>query len=157
MSSKKYATPLRLTPNYSQRFFVLLLTVYLAAAVCLYALSIPVSLQFVAVLVLLFSFYYTYRMFIVLKCSNSIVAAVWEEGSEWLLSQKNGRVLSAKLLPTSFFYPGLVVLNFKIAESIWSRSLVIFPDSLDGQSFRRLRVRLTLVKGKLHRKENPED
>lgn len=53
-----------------------------------------------------------------------------------------------KLLASSFVAPYLTVLNFKPAGECFVKSVVILPDSIDAEDFRRLRVLLRWKSGK---------
>jgi len=68
----------------------------------------------------------------------------WKEGPEWVIELKDNKQYKTQLLPSSFVSPWLVVLNFKRADEQPRRSVTLFRDALDGESFRRLRVRLEL-------------
>lgn len=58
----------------------------------------------------------------------------------WMLTLTSGRTISVELTSQSFVSLGLIVLLF--SDGRFSRALVLFPDSLDAQQLRRLRVRL---------------
>lgn len=55
---------------------------------------------------------------------------------------KDGRRHEAALLGTSFVAPYLTVLNLQPSDSRLGRHVVIFPDAVDGERFRKLRVLL---------------
>lgn len=55
---------------------------------------------------------------------------------------QNGAWHEAHLLPTSFVTPWLSVLNFRPEGSRRIRHAVLFPDALDPEAYRKLRVRL---------------
>lgn len=55
---------------------------------------------------------------------------------------KDGECHEAALLGTSFVSPYLTVLNLKPTESRLWRHVVILPDNVDGECFRKLRVLL---------------
>ena len=61
------------------------------------------------------------------------------------LRLRNGSTMRGSILAGSFVAPYLTVLRFQSETARRfspGRSLVVFPDSLDGESFRALRVRL---------------
>ena len=60
----------------------------------------------------------------------------------WLLQDQRGEMCQARLLPSSYLHPKLVILNFSLERFPRRRSLVLCPDSLDAQTLRQLRVRL---------------
>ena len=57
-----------------------------------------------------------------------------------VLTQRNGDQLTGKILRDSLVTPFLTVLNILPQNAHIAHSLVILPDSLDGASFRQLRV-----------------
>ncbi len=68
----------------------------------------------------------------------------WQEGNHWILENGQTQKFEAVLLADSINLPYLVILNFKIRDKFWVKSVVLFQDSLDSESFRRLRVRLKI-------------
>jgi hypothetical protein len=60
----------------------------------------------------------------------------------WRLLLGNGEILRARLLPDSFVKPWLLVLRFKTGRFDYTRSMVLFPDSLDRSVQRNLRIYL---------------
>ena len=55
---------------------------------------------------------------------------------------KDGERFEATLLGTSFVAPYLTVLNLKQVDRRLARHVVIVPDAVDGETFRKLRVLL---------------
>lgn len=73
---------------------------------------------------------------------GAIDSMTWKEGTDWVIEFKNGYRYETQLLPSSFVSPWLVVLNFECTDEQPRRSVTLFRDALDDESFRRLRVRL---------------
>ncbi|MFA6408998.1 MAG: protein YgfX [Gammaproteobacteria bacterium] len=105
------------------------------------------------------------RLAFLLLCSISLVIALrrhawlsdaksiskinWDEKEKkWFLEQKNGEILEAKVQTSSVVTPYFAILGFRITnggrDAIYrvSRSVLIFPDNVDKEEFRRLRVLL---------------
>jgi hypothetical protein len=59
------------------------------------------------------------------------------------LTLRSGRETGATLRPFVFMQPWLVILHFRRDDGRTVR-LVLLPDMLDADSFRRLRVRLLI-------------
>ena len=60
---------------------------------------------------------------------------------EWRLVERSGVALSARLAPRNFVAPWMTILTFTVDR--WRRRhLVLLQDNCDGDSLRRLRVRL---------------
>jgi hypothetical protein len=72
----------------------------------------------------------------------SVTQAILTEAGVWNLRLGNGREIQANLSANSFVKPWLIVLRFKTTQSRLARHLVVFPDTLDKQLARRLRVYL---------------
>jgi hypothetical protein len=75
--------------------------------------------------------------------ADSIQSLVWEEGNRWRLTLRSGQETGASLRPYVFLQPWLVILHFRRDDGHAAR-LVLLPDMLDADSFRRLRVRLLI-------------
>ncbi len=96
---------------------------------------------------------------------TAILEAVVASDGIWHLTLKSGVELSVELLPDSFVKPWLMVLGFRATEkkiypisrtssgNLWTifnrktslpinKRLILFPDSLDKETTRRLRVHL---------------
>jgi hypothetical protein len=69
--------------------------------------------------------------------------ATWRPDGVWILTLVSGEQVEARLQPSSFVSPILILLNFRCRR--WrSCSLVLPPDCLDPDLLRRLRARLRL-------------
>ena len=73
-----------------------------------------------------------------------VVAAAFIAEDRWRIRFANGREAESVLLPVSVVARGFMVLNFRLAERRLfqrrSHSVCLFPDSLDAETARRLRV-----------------
>ena len=74
---------------------------------------------------------------------EAIQALVWVDGNRWRLTLRSGDETGAALRPFVFMQPWLVILHFRRDDGRAAR-LVLLPDMLDADSFRRLRVRLLI-------------
>lgn len=74
---------------------------------------------------------------------DAICSLVWGEGKHCLLGMYSGRQQEADLCTQAFILPWLVILHFN-HQRRRKRYLVLLPDMLDCDVFRRLRVRLQL-------------
>ena len=139
MSSKKYAAPLVLRPGFPWRLCALAGGVYLGALLPVFAASLPWPVTAGAVVWLALWGAVSARRFL---GPGRIVEATWKEDDEWVLRQRSGREVTARLAADTFFRPWLIVLNFRAECPI--PALVLFADEPDAQTHRRLRVRLRL-------------
>lgn len=74
-----------------------------------------------------------------LSFANSCVAFRLEAEDNISLILRDGRHQSGKLAAGSIILPFVVLINIRIEQRV-SRGLVLFGDSTDADSFRRLRV-----------------
>lgn len=144
MSLNTYAAPLALEITASVPFALLLVCVHVGAVAVL--VMLPVAQELIAVLAFLAAAHalYATRRHALLRDAKSVVKVLWDTQDEWTLTRRDGTTCSARLLPGSYRHPLLTVLNFKV--STWRRrSVIIFPQRVNAESFRQLRVRMLLV------------
>ena len=77
-----------------------------------------------------------------LRMGHSCVAFRLETQDEIVLVLRNGRHLAGRVSSDSLVTPYLVILNVVLKEPRRRRSLLISPDAMGVESFRRLRVAL---------------
>ena len=75
---------------------------------------------------------------VLLRGAAAITGLVWTPAGKWVLLRGDGTVQETRLLPGCYVHPRLTVLRFAGSAS----SVVLFPDSVDRETFRRLRARL---------------
>lgn len=134
MPSNKFAEPLRLEPRFSRRFATALALLYGGALLCLaLPLQLPPLLRLALVLTLFLSAYQSLRRHFL---ASPLPKYLTLHHDRMVLPDER----EAAILPDSFVHPWLIVLNLKVEKQ--RLSLVLFPDSLPPDDFRRLRVRL---------------
>ena len=143
MSSVKYATPLYLELRPSPVLAALFGLLHIGALIILFLLPIPLWLSLASSSLVLYSLLVVLGRVLLLK-KEAIVRLNWGSGDEWTLHRLDGQEITARLLPTSYVHPWMVVLNFKDENRRHRRSVVLMPGCLDRDTFRRLRVRLNL-------------
>jgi toxin CptA len=74
---------------------------------------------------------------------------IWQQDNRWKIMPTEN--IPAVLLPHSLVFPWLTILNFRLASGR-RRSVMIFADAMDAETFRRLRVRLKVSAKKLFKK-----
>ena len=94
-------------------------------------------------LVLLFSYLRNRRRYCSGDDPDAVRALVWGPADKVQLTLACGRRETASLLPQVFVQHWLVILHLS-QNMNRSRHLIVLPDMLDTESFRRLRVRLLL-------------
>lgn len=134
--SRTYATPLELELSPSKRQRKLLLFINALAAISILLLPWHFLLRLVfLVSVLLLSYFLLYK-------TSACKRIVWQSGNHWLLTIDDV-TSEAVLLPETLVSFWLVILLFRL-EGGRRCSVLIWPDSVHADAFRRLRVRLKL-------------
>ena len=80
-----------------------------------------------------------------LTAPQAVKDLIWIGGNRWELLGGDGRRREAILLPGAYIHPWLVILRFSLEEEDMRSCAAVLPrDSLNPDSHRRLRVRLSL-------------
>jgi hypothetical protein len=140
---RTYATPLRLELGLSRRLGMFLALSHGAALAVLPFCGLPPLPVAALALGVVLSWLRTRRRDVLRRDPDSIASLVWEEGNRWRLTLHGGIEAGALLRPFVFLQPWLVILHFRRDDGRAAR-LVLLPDMLDEDSFRRLRVRLLI-------------
>jgi hypothetical protein len=119
--------------------------VHAAAALTVLVFAKDHAMVAVLLLLVLASFYRNYRKHVLHLGSRAARRVVCQSDGAWFLQDPHGVIREARLLPSTFLHPRLVILNFKLKRSSGRRNLVLCPDSLDVQTLRHLRVRLRMT------------
>jgi hypothetical protein len=128
----------------------LLLACFLIAVHVLAALAVllwvPGRVAVAGLLALvLVSFFRDYRRHVLHRGRRAPRRVVCRGDGRWLLQDHRGEMQSARLLPTSYLHPRLVILNFRLEQRPRRRNLVLCQDSLDAQTLRQLSARLRVA------------
>ena len=135
MSHAAYASPLVLEPRRSRYLFVYLVLIHaLALAMLAAPLNLPLALRLGVAGAVVLSFIWQ-------MTRVPPHRLVWQADGDWQLFFAEASERTGQLRPDSYVSPWLVILRFKL-EKGGRCGVVIMPDMLDPQSFRRLRVRL---------------
>lgn len=145
MSSTRYVSPLTLKPRPSRILSALLLLSHGGALLLLLPLVLPPAVKLAFASVLALSLWQGWHRLAGRVRAGNIHSLVWKSDGDWLLITAAGEQLDAELQASSYVHPCLVVLNFRLPGRHRSRSLALFPDALDSEIFRQLRVRLGVM------------
>lgn len=149
MSSPRFAVPFRLRLRGSFLLGGLCLVGYGAALVWLFSFAIPFWIKLLILPLVLVSFVTACRRHVLFNAPEAISELSWAGGADWLLYEVSGQALDARLLGSSFAHPWLVVMNFRVEGERRIRSVVMFPDSCDTTSYRRLLTKMRRLSGVL--------
>jgi hypothetical protein len=143
MSSREYATPLRLELRPSAILTRLVFTLYLSAFGMVLVAELVFWQKVLLVLGILASGVVHCLKYPLGHNKNRIRALVWHRGSAWQI-EREGSIEAATLGSEGRVLAWLVVLQLK-PETGGRLYLVLAPDMLDSDCFRQLRVRLRMM------------
>lgn len=106
----------------------------------LWPLTLPMSVKLLGVVLIIASFVFYARHYALLISPESIVAFELSEAMWCTLKTRSGQHIPCVVLGSTFVAPYLTVLNLRPRSRFLDCSVVIFPDSIDGEKFRQLRV-----------------
>lgn len=135
---KEFASPLILEFHTSTVFQLYLSGVHALAivAVIFSSLSLVISMLIISMISLSFLYQKKYQ--------NKVKKMVWLSGKEMALHYQYDEAVSAQLSTLSFSIAWLVILVLRTERDKLVSVLIPF-DSLDAESFRLLKVRLTII------------
>jgi len=128
--------------NLKPSYWLAALLAVCSLGACIIALCMPMTVSlkiFICVPVVLAATYFIAQDTLILLPWSFTDLALNTKG-ELLVTRKDGLVSAAKVLPSSFVAAYLTVLNLKTGASRWRRNLLLTPDIVDAEAFRRLRV-----------------
>ncbi len=141
MSHAAYASPLVLEPGVSRYLTLYIVVIHALALVVVAApLNLPTLFRVGIAVVIVISFI---RQWLRTREHEPtrIYRLVWEADDDWTLWCNDSTEIVGQLRPDSYESTWLVILRLQLQLG-GRRTLVLLPDMLDRQSFRRLRVRL---------------
>jgi toxin CptA len=124
----------------SRRLAGLLAGMHAFAAAMLWLAPLPHWLAALLMPVLLGSVWHALRRDGFRALQHSLIALRLDEDCRCEFQTRTGIWHEAALLGTSFVSPYLTVLNLKPPDGRLVKHLVIFPDAVNAEDFRRLRV-----------------
>ncbi|MBI3793092.1 MAG: hypothetical protein HY275_19745 [Gemmatimonadetes bacterium] len=125
---------------------ILVLLIHAGALAVIPPLSIPWWIKMLLAVLVLASAVYNFYYRVMLRSKRAVVGLVWDAKDEWRLTTAQGDTLMAELLPDTYVHPQVVILRFRDTVSRKKLSVILFPDSVDAETHRRLRVRLNINK-----------
>lgn len=127
--------------NFSPRFFLVLVSTHLIAAIIVYAAVVPFLFKLSAILLVVFSLvYYLARdVFILLPISWRAISL---EQNGVTVTVRNGSSFPGKITDATIVTPYCIIIRIRLDRHYLLISRVIFPDSLSQGEFRDLSVGL---------------
>jgi toxin CptA len=119
---------------------VILVLVHLVAAGILWPLALPWNITVIILAMLIVSLFYYLRKDAMLTAHNAVVVLTLPDEMTCVLTTRSGESIACSIQGSSFVAPYLTVINMKPSKKFFARSVVILPDAIDAEEFRRLRV-----------------
>ena len=141
--SRKYATPLHFEITPSRTLGYCVIVTYSLPLLLLPFLQLPGGLNLAIFMLLLGGFMKTWRSQVLLLHQQAVQRVHWGEEKHCLLGLRSGSEQQKELCNQVFLMPWLVILYFN-ETGFGKSSLVLLPDMVDRETFRKLRVRLQL-------------
>lgn len=133
---------LNLQLRFSRTLGALLLVAHLASLALAWIAPLQDGIQFVVSLLLLASGLFYLRRDCLLLAPGSIVSLRFDQEGACSYQVRGGEWSETTLLGSSLVTPWLSVLNYRPEAGRGMRSVVLFPDSIDADDYRKLRVLL---------------
>lgn len=142
----KSSTHITLQPGFPYTLVGLLAVAHLGAAVILWLLVLPALVTGAALLLLLVNILWVTKRLPGIPMANNVCRLTWNNEGRWWLETFGGSRVECDLQGPGFVHPWLVILRFQITKPGGRRhsAVVLFPDALDRETLRRLRVRLNV-------------
>ena len=113
---------------------------HLAAGVCVWVVPLALWLRILLLSALVLNMLYVLRHQAGHAWPFSITALQFERDGLVLAECRNGQILEATVLASSFVAPYLSIILLKFPGVWFTRSVVLLPDMLTTEMFRRTRV-----------------
>lgn len=126
----------------SSKQFAVVSAFHVLAACAIGVAYIPLWAKVLAILLLVFMFWLSWRP-LKLQLPSSIVALAVDD-EHWTITLKNGQRLRVQLQIWAV-WRYLIVLDFRAKDVDSNYRVIIWPDSLKQADYRRLQVRLRLA------------
>lgn len=144
MSRRRYATPLLLEPGRSRWLAGLLVGSHGIAIAVLPPLACPSPCKLAVAALILFSLLLSWRRHISRRGRHATLRMLWEGSGRWRLYSATGESHDALLSEQSVVTPAIGLLHFRLLAKGGWRNVIILPDNIDHDRYRRFRVRLRL-------------
>ncbi len=126
----------------SRQLTCMLIMAHCAVIPLVWLLTAALSFKFAIMLMVTISLYYYLRQDALLNFPCSVVSFTLTDGKSCVLKMRNGSEKECAVLAISYVSAYLTVLILQ-PVCYWNfRSVIILPDSVDAEEFRRLRILL---------------
>jgi len=133
---------LRLALKPSGLLAVIVVTAHAVAAITFAPLDLPAWIMLAGAAGLTLSLVHTLWYRVMLRGASSVAEVELLGGDAVRVCLRNGAILDARVLETSYVTPALTVLNLRFAQQPRTRHVVLLRDSAEADTLRRARVLL---------------
>lgn len=126
----------------SKLLAAILIVAHCAAALIIGLLSVTTDIKLAGMLAVIVSAFFYLRRDALQHSAYSVTLLRFSDKVECTLETKCGQILECKVCGSTFVSFYLTVLILRSQQSWLTRSIVILPDAMDSEEFRRLRVLL---------------
>lgn len=125
----------------SKQYTLLLCSAHFAVVCILWKIDCSIFIKLIGTILLAISLCLYLRCHALLLSPRSIVSLLFsEDGSTCIAQTQSNEHITLIIKGDTFVTPYLTVLSMKSPYSIFPRNIVIFPDSIDVEKFRQLRI-----------------
>jgi toxin CptA len=132
----------RVTLSQSRYLAAALLCAHIAAATVLLPLHLPVGWTWVLSLLIAASLGHSMRLHAWLNARRSLTAIRLHDREHASVRLRDGAWCDARVLGTTYISPLLTVINMRLGGEARTRHMLVLPDSLPADDYRRVRVAL---------------
>lgn len=132
---------MQISLKFSIKLMLFFIAIHLCATLAIWSSFAPLWLKVSLTGICLCSFIYVTCQYVWLNASRAVVKVVLTPDQKWELVHGTGVVESVTLRGDTFISPFGIILNFKKTRNSRA-SVLICPDSVVGEQFRQLCVRL---------------
>ncbi len=144
MSSTAFAHPFRIDLGPSRRLLLFFVVAYTGACLCVVGAALPLLVVWATIVTAAVDFARVAVVHARRRHRRSVASLVWATPEEWRVIRRGGQEQAARLYRGSYVSPLLVVLLLGPPQALGRWPVIIVPDMLDPDTFRRLRVLLKL-------------
>lgn len=119
-----------------------LLCAHIAAGTVLIPLQIALEWKCVISILIFASFGHSMRLHAWLSARRSLTAFKLHDREHASVQLRDGTWRDARVLATTYISSPLTVINVRLSGELRARHMVVLPDSLDDDEYRRVRVAL---------------
>ena len=141
MSLNKSEQSLHIEPKRSRQLAFLLLMLHGLAMVVIVNLAMDAWVTAAVAIGIIGFMVTTWHIYVSGTSKKSIKVLVWDADGQWTVITENRKSHKAELLPSTYVYPHIIVLQF-LGDNRQKYSTIIMPDSIGDNLYRRLLVRL---------------